>query len=1240
MTNIVFGGGSAEAYTIDNSLQFNPDDITVLTGPTWGASDSLTTWTVSCWVKRSGFGALQYIWTSAQTASGANSTKQIGVDFTSGDTLNVGHDDGVILTTSQVFRDPAAWYHIVVAFDTTQNTAADRVKLYINGEQVTAFSTANYPAEDSETGWPKSQEHYIGHGRTLNSYKFDGYIAEFYSIDGTALDASSFGETDADTNQWKPIDASGLTFGTNGFYQKYSATELAASFEDSAYHSVHTVTAVGDVHTDTTVKKFGTASAQFDGTGDQLTMPYSTDWAQMAYEKDFTLDFWMYATDRTAGDAIISCQAGGIQTFEINFINSSPPLIRYAAWDGGAWTNVDSAEVGADAWHHYAIVRSSGYFTPYVDGVPGTSVADPGDLISEPGATFNIGASYYGTAYEGYIDEVRLSDTARWTSNFSASLPSSAYTADVNTLLLLHMDGSDSGTTFTDSSWTGVGTPGHTITANGDVANTRAQSKVGDSSIKFDGTGDYLSVAASSDFALETSDFTVEMWVRPGDVPATEAKTIFDLRSPSNTNGPYMYFSDAETLYVNNGAGGEISTDMDVGTWYHVAYVRDGEVIRLYKDGVQAGSATESHFSDTADRSVVIGRSQRYSDYYYSGYVDEVRISNSCRYPDGTTFTAFGQDGGTIASPTPFTADSNTKLLIHSDWTGGLGADSSGNENDFAVTNLVATDQVVDSPTNNFCTLNPLAIKGTGETYSEGNLTVTDSGADWSHAQCTFLIESGKWYWEYLAPESTMVGVHDLITDTSGHLGNTGYAYYSNGNKYDHGSSSSYGATHNIGDILGVAFDMDVGTITFYKNGVSQGLAFSGITGSYVPAVAIVDTRINRLNFGQDSSFAGNKTAQGNQDSNGIGDFYYEPPTDYLALCTSNLPSPEIALPTDHFNSILWTGDGTSPRSFTGVGFTPDLSWTKNRNTGVSHQLYDTIRGAGNDKELASDATNAEGGGNAETYGYLSAFGSDGFTTTDGSGSPNYYFNENTKNFVSWNWKAGTTFDPKDDGTIAVASGSKNVTAGFSIVKYTGESGSNFTVGHGLSVAPEMIIIKNLDQVVYWIVVSPDNISTTKRLVLNTTAAQTTGSGLEPPYIDSTVFTLMDGASATNDGASDYIAYCFHSIEGYSKVGSYTGNGSADGAFVYTGFKPAFLLIKRIAGVQDWMLADNKTSPYNQTEYMLRPAQSAAQQSGNTIDILSNGFKPRLTGSAFNTSGEKYLVLAIAESPFKTSNAR
>ena len=231
-------------YEVDNSVRFNPDDDSVLTR-TWGASDSLTTWTVSCWIKRSGLGTVQYIFTSDSSTEGVNGTKMIGVNFTTGDTLVVGHDNGTILTTSQVFRDPSAWLHICLAFDTTQSTDSNRVKLYINGEQVTAFSTASYPAEDSETGWPRAQAHYIGEGRS-GSYEFDGYIAEFYGIDGAALAASSFGELDSATNQWIPKDAKDdLTFGTNGFYQKYGGTGTATNFEDSS-SSDHSITRNGD----------------------------------------------------------------------------------------------------------------------------------------------------------------------------------------------------------------------------------------------------------------------------------------------------------------------------------------------------------------------------------------------------------------------------------------------------------------------------------------------------------------------------------------------------------------------------------------------------------------------------------------------------------------------------------------------------------------------------------------------------------------------------------------------------------------------------------------------------------------------------------------------------------------------------------------------------------------------------------------------------------------------------------
>ena len=207
-------------------------------------------------------------------------------------------------------------------------------------------------------------------------------------------------------------------------------------------------------------------------------------------------------------------------------------------------------------------------------------------------------------------------------------------------------------------------------------------------------------------------------------------------------------------------------------------------------------------------------------------------------------------------------------------------------------------------------------------------------------------------------------------------------------------------------------------------------------------------------------------------------------------------------------------------------------------------------------------------------------------------------------------------------------------------MKYTGESGTP-TVGHGLGVAPDMIIIKNLDDTKEWNVVSPDNISTTKRLVLNTTAAEASGSGLVSPYINSTIFNLDDGTTRTNDGSSEYIAYCFASIEGYSKVGSYTGNSNADGPFVYTGFKPAYILQKCSNNISAWQIWDVKRDTYNVAEKRLLADQNSAELDGHPdVDILSNGFKFRRSAGDFNTTGDDNIYIAFAESPFKYSNAR
>ena len=1244
----------AEDYTIDNSLRFEDGDSAYLTKTDYGAGNR-TSWTWSGWAKFSQTDT-QPVLFSWQVDGSPNNRTALTLGNQDINFANyIGSYDASIVTDAK-YRDPSAWYHVVAVWDTDNGTPGDRLRLYVNGERVTSLGTETYPSSGTNSVLGNSSGHFDIGQQGDNSQYMDGYLAEVYFIDGQSLAADSFGELDSTTNQWIPKDASGLTFGTNGFYQKYAATELADSFEDSAPHTPHTVTANGDAHTDTSVKKIGTASAQFGGAG-ELEMANSSDFNFGT--GNFTVEFWARFGDISTNNQQFIFKRNVTYTGDYVLWWSSSNGMTFTSGSGGSGTNVNQGGTSGwanDTWYHVALVRSGTSLNVYRDGVSIISVTNSIDF-DNTGNLF-IGSSDGSGYFTGYMDEFRISNIARYVGAFTPS--TTAFNSDQYTKLLLHCDGADDGTTFTDSA---DSAPAHTITANGDVTNTRAVRKIGDSSIIFDGTGDYLSVPSSSDFALEASDFTVEMWMNPDDMDGN--KTIYDVRAPSE-NGPYMYFSDTETLYVNNGAGGEISTDMDVGTWYHVAYVRDGEVIRLYKDGVQVGSATESTFSDTTDRSVVIGRSQSYSDYYYKGYVDEVRISNSCRYPDGTTFTTFGQDGGTIASPTPFTADANTKLLIHSNWDGGLGADSSGNYNTFTPTNLVATDQMIDTPTNNWCTYNPLAPMwgtiGNSPTLSEGNLKlVTSSG--WRGARSTFVVpKTGKFYAEFLADGASTgsarvfgltPGNQDSYTDTGV------YAWFSDNStiRYSNVDLTNSSTAVVTGDIA--AIYVNDGEVKLYRNNTLEYTFTTNLSAVdddyFFYGMSAGTTAEVNANFGQDSSFSGEKTAQNNDDSgDATADWYYAPPAGVESLCTDNLSDPEIALPGEYFNTVLYTGDGAADHEITGVGFQPDFSWVKMRSSTGQHMLFDAIRGAGqylvsnNNEEDKTDASS------------LLSFDSDGISV--GSG---YHVNSNTATFANWNWKAGgaptadndntsgamdansvalngslqASYTPEGSPSIYPTKMSINTTAGFSIIEYDGNSTAGATLPHGLTQAPDITFVKELTYVDNWVSFA-EPLGNTKALFLD----QDNAAGTHTTYWNdtspsSTVITL--GTDGKANSSRPHIMYAFHSVEGYSKVGSYTGNANADGPFVYTGFKPAMVIIKQTT-TANWFIFDDARDTYNVVEDTLKPSTNDAETDVDTLDFVSNGFKLRNNSgtSSTNDSGVSILYLAFAESPFKTSNAR
>jgi len=328
---------------------------------------------------------------------------------------------------------------------------------------------------------------------------------------------------------------------------------------------------------------------------------------------------------------------------------------------------------------------------------------------------------------------------------------------------------------------------------------------------------------------------------------------------------------------------------------------------------------------------------------------------------------------------------------------------------------------------------------------------------------------------------------------------------------------------------------------------------------------------------------------------------------------------------TDYFNTKLYTGNGGT-QAVTGVGFQPDWVWLKSRSDAYSHQLFDAVRGT--TKLLTSEATDAE-----QTISGVTAFGTDGFTVGSDAGS-----NGNTKTYVSWNWKANGQGSSNTDGSINTTYTSVNTTSGFSIVSYTGNGTAGATVGHGLGVTPKFLIIKKRNATGYWVVQPPT--ATLTSGYLNSTGVIDNGATsnfFNNTAMGNSLFTLGSDGYVNTSGAT-YIAYCFAEKTGYSKFGSYTGNGNADGTFVYTGFKPSFLMVKRTDTADTWIMYDNKRIGYNANNYFLQANSNAAESSSDRFDLLSNGFKPRYDWTPINASGGTYIYMAFGQSIVGSNN--
>jgi len=779
-----------------------------------------------------------------------------------------------------------------------------------------------------------------------------------------------------------------------------------------------------------------------------------------------------------------------------------------------------------------------------------------------------------------------------------------------------------------------------------------------DNSLRFnDDDSAYLNKTFASDGNRKT--FTLSMWFKLGNIPDSDDFIYYSGTGGSATQS-WIYFNSSNSFRLIFGirvssTNYQITLDpiyRDPSAWYHLVWSVDttqataADRVKIYVNGEQPSINSSSYPPQNSDTSNGAAGSHALAATtagasFFDGYLSEVN------FIDGTALDAssFGETKSGIWIPKAYSGSYGTNGF-HLKFAGNAN-DSSGNGNNWTANNISAHDYVPDSPTNNFAVLNAVDKAGSG-VLSEGNLKYATSTSTYDPIRGTTGVSSGKWYWEiYCASQSGasantfMAGIAkdtSNISAASYYIGSDAGSYsmyFFNGYKYNSGSGSAYGASSTTGDIVSIALDLDAGTLTFYKNGVSQGTAYSGLSGTFAPAYSDAGTSGDTsvvFNFGQDSTFVGNTTAGGNSDANGIGDFKYAPPSGYLALCTSNLPAPAIDpavddTPEDYFNTVLWTGNG-STQSITGVGFQPSFIWAKERSSTSGHTLLDTVRGVNLGLESNSTGAELDYPTDAQT-----SFDADGFSL-----GSNGRINQSSQTYVAWNWKAGGTAVSNTDGSIT-SSVSVNATAGFSIVSYTG-TGSSATVGHGLGVKPDLMIIKVRSTAGdNWDVYHKD-LGATKRLFLNFTNAENVSSA---PFNDteptSSVFSI-NTATDTNESGSDIIAYCFAEIEGYSKAGSYVGNGSSDGVFVYTGFRPAFIMTKRTDAAGDWFVWDNRRPAYNVNNILISPNKSDAEISYTSIDILSNGFKARNTGSDFNGSGASIIYLAFAEQPFKYSNAR
>lgn len=685
----------------------------------------------------------------------------------------------------------------------------------------------------------------------------------------------------------------------------------------------------------------------------------------------------------------------------------------------------------------------------------------------------------------------------------------------------------------------------------------------------------------------------------------------------------------------------------DFGSWFHVLVAWDttnataGDRVSAYINGQKI---TTWSIQNTITQNMQLG---------FSGATSKIGLSNTASYFNGYFADVYLIDGQTLTPASFAETNATTGQWVPKAYTGTYGAngfkltfsdnsnnttttlgkDTSGNGNNWTPNNLSVTigsgnDSLVDTPTSygadtgvggevrgNYSVLNPL------HAYLA---TTTNGGLDCTTATgwigSTQHIETGKWYAEFTVVNANLLQMFGVCTSTHNATtrpwqtaGAPGVTYYVlDGRVYVNGSLASTVGGAAVNNIISVAIDVDTRSVVIRKNNVIVTTQTIGVASSYMFYVSDGGTSSTAtVNFGQRP-------------------FAYTAPSGYKALCDTNLPTPVIAKPALAMDAVTYTGTGAALTPTSSLGFSPDLVWIKARSgVGSEHTLYDILRGA--QTRLEPSTTIVEP---ASDNG-LTAFNSSGFTLGTLA-----QVNTNTTTYVAWCWDFGSANTVNTQGTIS-STIRANTSAGSAIATYTG-TGANATVGHGLGIAPSLIIIKRRNTAVSNWQVRHSSVAAANSIQLNLTnpaaAAATVWNSTAPT---STVFSVGTDASVNASGGL-YVAYCFAAVSGYSSFGGYTGNLSLDGPFVYTGFRPRWVMIKQTtaASATGWVIVDSARLGYNVDNNPLFANSNAIEATTDLLDITSTGFKIRSTDASVNASAGTYIYAAFAESPFQYSRAR